>query len=481
MAMKKVHRKPPTPGSAHTNDSFVNVGARLGFGAGSQQDGSRYQVNYVSRNRQNLEAAYRTNWVAGMVIDLVADDMTRAGIDIQDEEMDPGDISLLHRDMETLGIWKFLKQNVQWANLYGGSIAVLLIDGQDMKTPLNLDSVGVGAFKGLAVLDRWQIQPSLERPITEFGPNLGMPKFYQVTPGASVLVDSTIHYTRVIRLDGVELPWFQKIAENGWGQSVLERLYDRMIAFDSTTEGIAQLVYKAHLRTLSLPGFREIVAQGGKALDGVLKQLEFIRQYQTNEGLTVIDGSDEFETHSYTFAGLCDIILQFAQQISGATQIPLVRLFGQSPAGLNSTGESDIKTYHEGIGKRQDAQLRPGVSVVLDVMHRSRFGKPPGDSFMFEFRPLGQLTEEDKANIAKTVAEAVKAVFDAGLVSQKTALLELQHSSRATGIFTKITDEDIEAADDAPPDPMEMMQAEADIKAASAPPGAPANEAKTPN
>lgn len=56
-----------------------------------------------------------------------------------------------------------------------------------------------------------------------------------------------------------------------------------------------------------------------------------IREFQTIEGMTLMDASDKFETHSYSFAGVADVLLRFAEQVSGATGIPLVRLFGQSP------------------------------------------------------------------------------------------------------------------------------------------------------
>jgi hypothetical protein len=48
--------------------------------------------------------------------------------------------------------------------------------------------------------------------------------------------------------------------------------------------------------------------------------------------MTLMDKSDDFQTHSYSFAGIADVILRFAEQVSGATGIPLVRLFGQSPS-----------------------------------------------------------------------------------------------------------------------------------------------------
>jgi hypothetical protein len=63
-----------------------------------------------------------------------------------------------------------------------------------------------------------------------------------------------VHYSRCFRYTGVDLPYWQKIAENMWGMSIYERLWDRLTAFDSTTQGIAQLVYRAHLRVYSKTG-----------------------------------------------------------------------------------------------------------------------------------------------------------------------------------------------------------------------------------
>jgi hypothetical protein len=56
---------------------------------------------------------------------------------------------------------------------------VLLIDGQQVTTPLRAETVKKGQFKGLAVLDRWQLQPSFNDLITELGPDLGKPKYYR--------------------------------------------------------------------------------------------------------------------------------------------------------------------------------------------------------------------------------------------------------------------------------------------------------------
>lgn len=448
---------------AATKDSFTNFAARLGYGAGSQQDGARFKIDYISRDRVNLESAYRTNWVCGLAVDVVAEDMTRAGIELLSDEMPPDDGEKMIKEMQRLQLWEQLADLVKWSRLYGGAIGVMLVDGQNLATPLDTSRISKGQFKGLLVLDRWQVTPTLQDVVTEYGPDLGQPKYYDVLTGAKALAGARVHYSRVIRLDGLTLPYYQAMAENGWGQSIIERLYDRIVAFDSTSAGVAQLVYKAHLRVISIKGFREAVALGGSAAAGIAKQVEMIRQFQSNEGMTIIDGDDVFAAHSYTFSGLDNVLLQFGQQISGATQIPLVRLFGQSPAGLNSSGESDLRTYYDNINQQQESRLRPGMAKILELLAQSTFGKPLPDGFAFEFVPLWQMTAEQKANVAKTIAEAVSSVEGSGIISQQTALKELRQASRATGVFTNITDEDINSAETEPPDPSELMPTDPEL------------------
>ncbi|MDC5350416.1 DUF1073 domain-containing protein [Acinetobacter baumannii] len=435
-----------------TKDSFQNFAARVGLGSGNQHDQSGYGFNFLSRQRLKLEAMYRSSWVVGQVVDVVADDMTRKGVKLNGLST-PKDSEMIDQEMDRLQVWDKLNKNIKWSRLYGGSLAVMMIDGQNVSTPLNPNTIGKGQFKGLMVLDRWMVQPTLEDLVTEMGPDYGKPKYYDVITDSVGLCNQRIHYSRVIRMDGVELPYWQSITENLWGQSVIERLEDRLTIFDSATLGAGQLVYKAHLRTYKVKKLREIIAAGGKFYDALVKQIQEIRMWQSNEGMTLMDADDAFETHQYSFTGLDNLLLQFGQQISGATGIPLVRLFGQSPAGLNATGESDLANYYDNINQQQEGRLRTPLQVLYAVLHMSVLGKPLPDSFSFKFASLWQLDDEKKANVAKGVTDAVLAAEEAGLIKRSTALKELRQSSEVTGVFSHITDEEIKEADDEDPPP----------------------------
>lgn len=454
-----------------TADSFQNFAARVGLGTGNQHDNSTYSANYLSRNRIKLESMYRSSWVVGQVVDVVADDMTREGINMRGLDS-PEDAEEINQELDQLQVWDKLNETIKWSRLYGGAIAVMLIDGQNTSTPLNTKTIGKDQFKGLLVLDRWMVTPSLQDLVTDLGPYYGLPKYYDVITDSVGLCNQRVHYSRIIRMDGVKLPYWQSISENLWGQSVIERLEDRLTIFDSATLGAGQLVYKAHLRTYKVKGLRDIIAAGGRAFEGLVKQIEHIRLWQSNEGLTLMDAEDVFETNQYNFSGLDDILMQFGQQISGATQIPLVRLFGQSPAGMNSTGESDLSNYYDNINQQQEGRLRTPLQTLIEVISLSKLGKGLPESFKFDFASLWQIDEKVKAEVANTIVQAVTTAEENGLISRSTALKELRQSSEVTGVFSHISDEEIENADDDPPAPRSELEDEKPNQPTDTAPGA---------
>lgn len=452
---KQPNRQVAAP--VRTHDSFANAQAQLGWGTNNQSSASTYTLTYQSRNRIQLEAAYRGSWIVAAAVDAIPEDMTRCGIEMSG--LDPDEVTSLENDMTNLAIWDRLCENGKWARLYGGSLAVMLIEGQDLSTPLRPDTVAKGQFKGLLILDRWMVSPPVGEVVTDYGPDMGKPVFYNVIADYAAIPKAKIHCSRVIRMEGADLPFYQRVAENGWGLSVLEPLWDRLIAFDSASVGTGQLVYKAHLRVMKVKGLRDIVAAGGPALAGLNAQIQFTRLAQTNEGMTVLDAEDDFDTHQYSFSGLSDVLIQFAQQLSGATGIPLSRLFGQSPSGLSDTGEGPRRQYHEKVHQKQEKELRTPLHRLLQVMSMSTLGKPLDDGFQFTFRTLDDAPEPEKAEIATKKVQAITDALDAGLIDIPTGMKELKASAPVTGLFGSIDDAAIQEAETAAelaPPPGEM-------------------------
>ena len=433
-----------TLGRVKIHDGIANFESRIGLGTDNQMSGSRYTIQPLSRQRLELDAMYRSSWIVRQAVGVIADDMTRAGVTLKGTDA----VDQLQNALRRMNMWRRIAETIRWARLYGGCIAVMLIDGADMATPLEVDRVGKGQFRGLAVLDRWVLQPS-STLVGKFGPNWSRPDHYRVVAGSanmpSELTDGDIHHSRVLRFEGDDLPYYQRAYEMGWGMSVVEPFHDRLVAFDSTTIGMAQMVYRAHLRTIKVKNLRKTIADGGKQFDASIAWIDMVRRWQTLEGLTVLDGEDDFQTTSYAFGGLPEVLIQMSQQIAGAIGVPIVKLFGMSPSGF-STGETDLRSYYDNIALRQESE-RHSFELMLSVLHMSELGVMPSAEFGFDFAPLWQMSAAEKSQVAVARGGIILNAEMGQVLTPAQALKELMAVGRDTGTFATITDDDVKAAE----------------------------------
>lgn len=437
-------------GKFRTTDAFVNYPHRLGIGAPNILSSSSASFNPLTRIRTILEWMYRGQFVCKNAVDVIPEDMTRQGV-VLTGPIKPKDIKRMETAATALNLWGSVRSTLKWSRLYGGCLGFIVVAGQNPASPLRVETVGKDQFKGIFPLDRWMVDPSLELLVTDFAsPQLGKPMFYRVTADAPALPRMKIHYSRVIRLVGNELPYWQSIQENLWGLSVLETIQDRINAFDLGTTGAAQLIDKSFIRTYKIKGLRELLGSNETAAEGIRALLEVMRSQQGIEGVTLMDLDDEYQGNEHSaFSGLADILQEFRQQLSGALGIPQTKLFGTSPAGMNATGESDMRNYYDMIKARQISDLLFPMTIVYQLLAQS-LGIKWTDEMGIEFKPLWQPTETEKADIAKTVTDTILAAEEKGTVSTKTAMQELKQLSHQTGVWTNITEEDIEAAADIP-------------------------------
>jgi phage-related protein (TIGR01555 family) len=435
------------PPSTRTLDSFQNFAAKLGMGTDNLMAQSTYGFNPISRIRQLLEWIHRGSWIGGMAVDIIAEDMTREGYEITGD-LTPDEIQAIEAEVVRLNIMQQVCDGLKWERLYGGSVLLHLVEGQLVKDPLRLETVGKGSYRGMLVLDRWMVEPNLSDLVTELGPALGLPRTYRIVADSPAFRNQRFHYSRAIRFDGIRLPYWQRLQENLWGLSEIERLYDRMVAFDSTTTGGAQLVFKAFLRTYKIKELREVISAGGDAMAGLAATVDMMRRFQSSEGMTLIDAEDEYvESGASNFSGVAEILQASAEQVSGALGVPLVRLLGQSPAGLNSTGESDLRMYFNSIKQRQSNKVVTPLTFTYKMVARS-LGILVPPNFALVPRPLWQLSDVEKADVAQKNTATVLSGFEGGIITKPSLILkELKQQSKQTGVWTNITDDDIEEAD----------------------------------
>jgi len=438
----------PVNFQSHTLDAFVNLMARIGNGTDNLTEGAEYPLTRLTRNYQLMNSLYRSHWLARRIIDVVPEDMMKNWIKLTGE-ISPDDHKKFERAVRRTQLKAKILEGIKWGRLYGGAAGIFMISGQDdpetLASPLELDTIMPGTFKGLLIVDRWSgVTPLLDLVTDIDDPEFGLPNRYQVTlsEGQTMI----IHHTRLVRFTGRDLPFWERQAETYWGASEIEHVFDEVKKRDNTSWNISSLVFLANLRVMKMADLGQMLSTGNEqAKTRVYNAMQAQAHLMSNTGMYVMDKEDDFDTKQYSFGGLSEIYELFMMDVAGAAEIPVTKLFGRSPAGMNATGESDLQNYYDSISEKQEKDLRPVLDKVLPVLMMSTFGGV-NDDFDFDFQPANTASDEKKADLASKYTSAVIEAYNAGIIHQKLALKELKQAEDVTGMWSNITEEDIEKA-----------------------------------
>ena len=103
-----------SPTRRATGDSFQNFLANLGVGTNNLTTGSTYGYNPITRNHILLEWMYRGSWLVGAMIDAIADDMTRMGVEIDSSVIGPEQLAQMEQALTGFRIWQRINQAIKW-------------------------------------------------------------------------------------------------------------------------------------------------------------------------------------------------------------------------------------------------------------------------------------------------------------------------------------------------------------------------------
>lgn len=457
--MRKTRVRPDTPRpktpiptkKRRTADSYSNPMARLGFGQFNIAEASEYPLTRMTQNYALLNSLYRTEWIARRIIDTVPQDMTKNWFELK-SQLQPDQLDMFHTMERKTHLKEQILDGLTWGRLFGGAAGIIVIEGQEdmLDQPLSLELIMPGQFKGLIIADRWSgVYPesNLVQDISD--PDFGTPEYYNFCMTDTDLANGIrVHHSRVVRFLGRRLPQTEKIAENYWGMSELEHVYNELNKRNSASANIAHLIWQANLKIYKMQDLGQLLSTTDTESQKELYQtLSAQNALMNSAGMGVVDKDDDFVTSQYTFSGISEVYELFMLDVCGASEIPATKLFGRSPAGMNSTGESDLTNYYDRVKQEQESDLRPIIEKMLPVLALSTWGVIP-DDLTFEFEPIRDSSESERADLMLKYTQAFALAFTSNIISQKIALKELRQTSSFTGAWSNISDEDIENADD---------------------------------
>lgn len=382
-------------------DSLVSFVSRLG----TERDKAAtvFYSNPVLTDDQ-IVAAYRGSWLPRKIIDIPALDSCRKW---RDWQADDDVIELIEKEEKRLNVKGKILEASKKGRLFGGAALYIGTGDENPSLPLDPEKIGKAGIKHLTVLTRRQLKAgTIDRdPESEW---FNKPENYYLTGvnGKQLI----IHPSRLVLFNGAMAPDDDISGmTQGWGESILTATLDAIKNADSTAGNIASLIFEAKIDIIKIPGFTENI--GNKAYeDAILSRYTLANTIKGINGTLILDAEEEYESKSAQLAGLTDILMAFMQIVSGAADIPVTRLLGQSPAGMNATGTSDMKNYHDRIQSIQELELTPAMARLDECIIRSATGARD-EAIYYDWAPLEQMSEKERADIFKTKSDAARALI----------------------------------------------------------------------
>ncbi len=401
---------------ASRQDGWANVLTGLG-NATRDKRMSGYFARGVRLQQQELEDMYHDDDIAARIVEFIPTEMVREWIEV------PGDEDgVIIAALEDIKARSSLLQAMIWGRLDGGGVVIMGADDrQPMDQPLREDDVR--RFEWLTVLDRWDLQ------ITKYysdpmAPKYGEPEIYTITASSVTLGDgksygAQVHESRVLRFDGVLTKKRRMIENSGWSESVLQRSYEIVRDFSAAYQGTANMLQDFSQAVFKIKNLSNMLASDQDEL--ILKRLSLIDQARSIARAIPLDADGEsFNREATPTAGLPDLLDRMGTRLSASCGIPITILLGESPGGMNATGDSDHRTFYNAIKSARESILRPAIARLIKLIVIARGLTDLADEetgeVAFTMRPLWQQTDAEIADTRLKVAQMDSIYLSTGVL-----------------------------------------------------------------
>jgi phage-related protein (TIGR01555 family) len=329
--------------------------------------------------------------------------------------------------LEELNALEAFNKALKFERCYGGgAIYIWAEDGLDPVKPLDVDNIKTLSY--LTVLSAWELQPVYYYNDPR-KPKYGEPEIYRIVPRTyqgkpdAEMVDlfskALIHESRLLVFKGIETSRDQMLGGNaGWGDSVLVRcirvIEQFQIAFNSAAAllpDFAQAVYK-------IQDLAQLIATDRDSV--VIDRLRLLDLQRSVIRGVILDSEEDFERKTTSLAGLPELLERFENRLAGTAQIPITKLFGQSPGGMNATGEYDQTSWYDQIKGLQTTKLLKPVKRLVKLLFLAKDGPTKGkepENWSIEFKPLKQLSEKEQSETRLNQAQIDKIYIDSGVLT----------------------------------------------------------------
>lgn len=371
---------------------------------------------------------YEGNGLFTKIIDRPSEEAVKHGFDI-----DYGDEDIAEYVDDRLDELEFEDKFAtaeKWARLYGGAIIVMLCDdGGGLEEPLDWSKVT--SIEELRVFERAIVQEDYTSlyhfhffDSMQNDKPFGQPEYYHIY---SMYGYFTVHYSRCLVFRNGRLPeQTTNSIYRYWGMPEYIKISRALRECVTSHEDGVKLLERSVQAIYKMKNLAQLLSTDAGE-DKVLQRLQVIDMARGILNSIAIDtDGEDYDFKSLQMSGVKDVIDSTCNMLSAVTNIPQTILFGRSPAGMNSTGESDLENYYNMVENIQKQNMKANARTVIDLILKQGLieGKIPEiPKYKMKFAALWSTSESEQADISQkkaqteqTKAQTAQVYIDSGVL-----------------------------------------------------------------
>lgn len=358
------------------------------------------EVNEASNSVITTQEMYDAGGISARIVDVLAEEMTRAGFELG--EISDADKKQVEATNKKIGFEDALTRAVRESNISGGALIFYGIGGgADQSRP----APKTGDVQFCKVISKESISV-LKRYGKDNLAKIGEPEILQLSFMDGNILD--VHESRCAFFYGAPASELARQNNEGWGNSIIEKCRDDINNYESGLKWANRIIERNHQAILKSPDLvKTIKNKEGRRL--LQQRLEKLDMFRGPVNTVAIDSAEEYEIAAVALTGMSDILDKNEKALSAVSGIPQIVLFGDSPGGLNASGNADLEIWYGRVGQAQRTQCAPAISSMVTF----QTGKEPEVTF----NPLHVASDKEQAETRKTNAEADKIYWECDSVS----------------------------------------------------------------
>ena len=366
------------------------------------------RLEWISDDYDLLDAIYSESGIAKRVVEAYPTAATRAWLRIIGDEEDK-----IKKATDELKLKKAIREAGIFAKLYGGAFILLYVDDgkKDLAEPMNHP---VNKVTKLEVYDKTQVFVE-SRYLREQEPlKAGQPEYYTVISELDGTL-AIVHESRLIYIDGEPVTKRRRIHNNGYGDSVIVKVWEAMGSLGNNYKNIENITKNFITNTLKIQDLSNIIATGRE--EELKTRAEIMALTSSILRTIYIDGDEDFNREVASVTGLDKINQLFVTRLAIDTGIPEKIVTGQSSPGLTKTGETDLQQWADNVADYEEHILTEPTTEIIKIIAESKAVAVPDKQISIERNPVFTPKPEEIAKTRKTNAEADKIYFEMGVVT----------------------------------------------------------------